>query len=76
MSTRQFVTEVVAKDMRKDPAVLEKFIVQLENEMFDTKESLLELTDEEWKIFKFPLAFLKSIKKNLKSELQPREEEK
>ncbi len=65
MSSRDLLFKI-AKDMGKNPQDFKKFIEILEENMFDTVESLEMLTEDELKNdLKLPLGLVKQITKNL-----------
>lgn len=67
MSSRDLLFKI-AKDMGKNPQDFKKFIEILEENMFDTVESLEMLTEDELKNdLKLPLGLVKQITKNLQN---------
>ena len=50
MTTRELIKQI-AIDLKKDPDEYTKYAIILEEEGFDTVESLREISDEDWKDF-------------------------
>ncbi len=57
----------VAKNMGKQPEDFQKYVEILEENMFDTVESLNLLTEADLRYLKFPLGLVKNILKKIAS---------
>lgn len=64
MSVHDFMRDL-AISMGKDPSAMENFIKILEDNWFDTVESLQTITNDQWSELKLPMAVVNQIKKRL-----------
>eukprot|EP00826_Nyctotherus_ovalis_P041492 TRINITY_DN4182_c0_g5_i1.p2 TRINITY_DN4182_c0_g5~~TRINITY_DN4182_c0_g5_i1.p2 ORF type:complete len:122 (+),score=28.25 TRINITY_DN4182_c0_g5_i1:170-535(+) len=57
----------IAKKLNKSPEIVEPMVKKLEDDWFDTAESLKNISDEAWDAYSFPLRFVLEIKRELSS---------
>ena len=53
--------------MKKTPADFQKYVDALEENFLDTAESLVDVTDEQWKQMGIPVGLVNKIRKRLAS---------
>jgi hypothetical protein len=55
----------IANEMGKHQSTFQKYINELDSQMFENSEDLREVSDEQWKQMDFPLGLVNKIRQKL-----------